>query len=209
MFRIRLKELREARNLSQYSFAKHFGISQSTVGNWESGIRQPKTDVLERIAEFFNVSVDYLLGREEKRTSPSRRKGVKIPVYGSVAAGVPIEAINDFDAEDPDSWEEITEEMAASGSFFALRIKGDSMSPVICDGDIVIVRQQEDVESGETAIVMINGDDATCKRVIKQEHGIGLVANNPAYETRFYSTDDIINLPVRVIGKVVELRRSF
>ena len=83
------------------------------------------------------------------------------------------------------------------------------MIPNIMDGDIVIVRIQPDVESGETAIVKVNGDEATCKRVVKQRSGISIVANNPKYEPIFFTNREIEELPVTVVGKVVELRRSF
>ena len=99
--------------------------------------------------------------------------------------------------------------MARNGEHFALKIKGDSMIPDIKNGDIVIVRVQPDVESGETAIVKVNGDDATCKRVVKHKTGISIVANNPNYEPIFFTNKEIEELPVTVVGKVVELRRSF
>lgn len=207
----KLKALRKRENITQVQLANIIGVERSSVGKYETGTI-PSMDVMQRIANYFNVSVDYLIGQAnlpEKKPAAPRRKGVRIPVLGQVPAGIPIEAITDFDYEDPDDWEEITEDMAASGNFFALRIKGDSMTPTICDGDIVIVRQQEDVNSGEIAIVMVNGDDATCKRVVKQTQGISLVANNPAYEPRFFTNKEIMETPVRVIGKVVELRRSF
>jgi len=152
------------------------------------------------------VSLDYLLGRETTNSSKEkiRRIGVKIPVLGYVPAGIPFEAV-----EDVLDYEEISPEMARNGEHFALKIKGDSMIPDIKNGDIVIVRVQPDIESGETAIVKVNGDDATCKRVVKHKTGISIVANNPNYEPVFFTNKEIEELPVTVIGKVVELRRSF
>ena len=94
-----------------------------------------------------------------------------------------------------------------SGKFFALRVCGRSMEPRILEGDIVIVRQQEDVDSGDIAIVLVNGDEATVKRVKKQAEGITLIATNTSvYEPHFYSNQEIRDLPVRILGKVVELR---
>lgn len=104
-------------------------------------------------------------------------------------------------------YEEIPAAMATGGEFFALKIKGHSIEPRIFEGDIVIVRRQDGVDSGDTAIVLVNGDAATIKRVKKSRDGITLIANNfTVYEPRFYSNYEIETLPVRIIGKVVELR---
>lgn len=134
-----------------------------------------------------------------------RIKGVQIPVLGYVRAGVPLDAV-----EEILDWEEIHPSMAETGDFFALKIKGDSMEPRITEGDVVIVREQPDVESGEVAIVLVNGDDATVKKLVKYENGsIALVAFNPAYQPMLFTPEQIESLPVRVIGKVVELRGKF
>lgn len=133
-----------------------------------------------------------------------RLKGVKINVLGRVATGIPIEAITDII-----DTEEIPEDLAATGEFFGLKIAGDSMMPHICDGDIVIVRQQDDAESGDIVIASINGTDATCKRLRKYRDGIELIANNPAYQPMEFTNEDILEKPVRIIGKVIELRRKF
>ena len=79
----------------------------------------------------------------------------------------------------------------------------------MCEGDVVIVRRQDDAESGEIVIATVNGSDATCKRLRKYRDGIELISNNPAYNPMFYSNEDIENKPVRIIGKVVELRGKF
>lgn len=201
----KIKALRKKKKLTQEELASVIGVERSTVGKYETGVR-PSTEMLSVLADYFGVTVDYLIGREPEiaQPSPPRRKGIKIPILGYVPAGIPIEAV-----EDVLGYEEITPEMARNGEHFALKIKGDSMTPNIMHGDIVIVRLQPDVESGETAIVKVNGDDATCKRVIKHKTGISIVANNPAYEPRFFSNEEIMELPVTVVGKVVELRRSF
>lgn len=129
---------------------------------------------------------------------PSTNHTHWIPVLGRVAAGIPAEMI-----EDVIDYEEIDDSV---GEAFALVIAGDSMEPKLSRGDVVIVRRQEDVESGEIAVVTVNGDDATCKRVIKRDDGILLVSLNPAYDPQFYSCEDIRTLPVTVLGRVVEAR---
>ena len=152
------------------------------------------------MANYFGIEKSDLVENKNIRI----KKGVTINVLGRVAAGLPIEAIeNIIDTE------EITEEMARTGNFFGLQIHGDSMLPSICDGDIVIVRQQEDAENGEIVIATVNGTDATCKRLRKYKGGIELIANNPTYEPLEFSNQEIIEKPVRIIGKVVELRRKF
>jgi repressor LexA len=106
-------------------------------------------------------------------------------------------------------YEEITPQMAATGEFFALRIRGQSMEPRMLDGDVVIVRQQNDINSGEVGVFLVNGDEATVKKARKQDDGILLIPYNSDFDSMFYSNDAIEQLPVRVIGKVVELRGKF
>lgn len=204
MLQIVLKQLREASGLSQTALAKKIGVGQSTIGMWESGKNKPEFANLEKLAQIFNVPVDYLLGRQPYPNAPKSTGGVWIPVLGKVAAGVPIEAI-----EDIEDYEEITLEMARAGEYFALRIKGDSMEPRIADGDVVIVREQNDCNNNDVAVVIVNGDEATVKRIKKMPEGIMLIPSNPSYEPMFFSNTDIEKLPVVVIGKVVELRAKF
>lgn len=204
---LRLRELRKNRRLSQSEFARQFGVAQNTVSNWENGNRLLDTDTANKIADFFGVSVDYLLGREptpEGAPAPSRPGSKWIPVLGRVAAGTPIEAV-----EDILDYEEIDAKTAASGEYFALQIKGQSMEPRIKDGDVVIIRKQNDCNSGDIAVVLVNGDEATVKRIKKRPEGIMLIPSNPAYEPMFYPNEDIEKLPVTIIGKVIELRAKF
>lgn len=202
MFRIRLKQLRENKGISQSQLASDFGISQGTVGNWESGIREPNFETISKLANFFNVSVDYLLGNSDA-LSPSI-SSVKIPVLGSIPAGIPLEAIEDIIGEEeiPKSW------LAGDKEFFALQIKGDSMEPEYRSGDIVIFRKQETCKSGDDCVVMINGNDATFKRVEKLPGGILIKPLNPNYQTLHFSDSDIEKTPVAITGVAWELRRT-
>ncbi len=131
-------------------------------------------------------------------------KGIKIPVLGCVQAGIPVEAVKDII-----DYEEITEEMARTGEYFGLRIKGNSMNPRMQEGDVVIVRKQQDVDSGDVAIVIVDNQEATCKQVKKHEYGISLVSFNTAFEPMFFTNEEIIKKPVAILGKVVELRAKF
>jgi repressor LexA len=183
------------------------GLAESTISQYETGKREPDNETLLRLGEFFNTSVDYLLGREIIADSPPEPSvpGSKwIPVIGTIPAGTPVEAI-----EEILDYEEITPQMASQGEHFALKIKGQSMEPKISDGDVVIVRKQDDCENGEIAVALVNGDEATVKRIKKRPEGLMLIPNNPAYEPMFYSNAEIESLPVRIIGKVVELRAKF
>lgn len=198
-FKDRLRELRIKNNMTLEEVAEHVGLQKAAIYKYEHGIVvNPKRGLIEKLASLFDVKPSYLLGMEETPIV----KAVKIPVLGTVVAGIPLDAV-----ENIIGWEEISPAMAATGEHFALRIKGTSMEPRICEGDIVVVRKQEDIESGDTAIVLINGGEATVKKVKKTEEGIMLIANNMAvYSPHFYSNKDIEELPVRIIGKVVELR---
>lgn len=209
----RLSELRKQKGLKQGDLAAFLGVAQSTLSGWENGKFEIDDKNKIKLADFFGVSVDYLLGREVSANSPwnengidmaPRKKGIKIPVLGRVVAGVPVEAVQDVI-----DYEEIDEEMAKTGEFFALQIKGDSMEPRIKSGDVVIVRKQDIVDSGDIAIVMVNGDDATCKKFVKHKNGVSLVSMNPAYTPMFYTMDEVESMPVRILGRVMELRAKF
>lgn len=200
MFSEQLRKLRRLNNLTQTELSKLLNVSNGTIAMWETDKRQPDIDTLKKLANFFNVTTDYLLGKDIK----DNNKGVKIPVLGVVPAGVPIEAI-----EEILEYEEITPEMAKSGEYFGLKVKGDSMSPNILEGDILIVRKQEDANSGDICVVMVNGDDATVKKIKKDPKGLTLIPNNPAYDVTYFTNEEIVSIPVRIIGKVVESRRSY
>lgn len=200
----RIKKRRNTLELSYEALSEKTGISKSTLQRYETGfIKNMPLDKIEVIAEALHTSPSYLMGWNEDQPIKPRKKGVAINVYGNVAAGIPLEMI-----EDIIDTEEIPEEMARSGTFFGLRIKGDSMEPKILDGDVVIVRQQSDAESGETVIATINGDSATCKRLKKYGEGIALISINPKYEPMYFSNKEALDKPVRILGKVVELRRK-
>ena len=197
----RIKELRESiPNLSQTKLGKIVNVHQTAISQWETGRTTPDIETSMALANYFGVSLDYLLGKEENSSSP-KRTGVRIPVYGTVAAGIPIEAISNIE-----DYEEITEEQAAKGEYFALRIKGESMEPDIRDGSVVIVKRQDYLESGQVAIVSVNGYDATCKRVQMTPDGLMLISNNPKFKPMFYTKQEIDELPVRILGLVEECR---
>ena len=200
MFKKLFTELCNSRNESPTAVCIKLGLSNATYSQWtESSV--PRETTLIKIAEYFGVSTEYLKGNE---TTVVSNKGIKIPVFSQVAAGIPISAI-----EDIIDYEEITEEMKKDNEFFGLVIKGDSMEPKISTGDVVIVRKQNTIENGEIAIVLINGEEGTCKKIKKTPEGVMLISSNPAYEPIFYTNKQIEELPVQIVGKVVELRAKF
>lgn len=198
----RIKELRLSKAIKQVDFAKMLGVSQATVSGWESEKYQPDRDALIKMASYFDVSVDYLIGNSPVKKE--KKKGVQVPVLGDVRAGYPMEAV-----ENIIDYEEIDEETARRGEFFALRIKGDSMEPKFSEGDVVIVRKQETADSGDIVVALVNGDSATIKKLKRHQNGITLMPTNPTYEPMYYSNEEIMELPVNILGKVVELRAKF
>lgn len=199
----RIKEARKSAGLTQLELAKKTELSRSYIGDIEKDRYNPSVSTLQLIATATNTPLEDLLP-STKTVFPTGR-GVRIPVLGRVVAGIPIEAV-----EEILDYEEITPELAATGEFFALQVKGDSMLPKLEEGDVVIVKKQEDVETGDIAIVLVNGDEATIKQVKKVNGGIMLYGFNPdVYEPHFYSNQQIEELPVRILGKVIESRRSW
>ncbi len=203
----RLRALREQRGLYLQNVADYLGITRQAYMKYESGeTKNPRQ--LEKLAKFFNVSTDYLLGNdgdEPEEDCPAYIK--RIPVLGCVVAGVPVEAI-----EDVIGWEEIDTRQHGfhSGVFFGLVVTGRSMEPTMYEGDIVIVRQQPRVENGEIAIVSVNGTDATVKQVKFTPKGLTLIGHNASvYPPTFYTPQEVEEMPIRIVGKVVQLRRGF
>lgn len=192
-----LKNARKAARLTQAELASKIGITQSGYSDWERGETKIDSASLAKLSEILEVSIDYLVG---KTNSPGN-KYIRIPVLGRVAAGIPIDAI-----EEIIDWEDISATAAADGEYFGLVIKGRSMEPKISDGDTVIVRKQPDVRDGEIAVVLVNGDEGTVKKIKKGPHGVTLISSNPAYDPMFYTNEEIERLPVQILGRVVELR---
>lgn len=204
LFRLKLKELRENKGISQKELSEKLNVAQSTVGMWESGKREPNFETAVLIAKYFSVSTDELLGYRNFELPIMQQNVIKIPVLGRIPAGVPIEAI-----EDIIDYVEISSKLVTGDKkFFALKLKGNSMSPKYIDGDIVIFEKNEDCESGSDCAIAINGDDVTFKRIDKNESGIVVRPLNPDYNTMYFTNDDIINKPIRILGIAKEIRRN-
>lgn len=202
IFARNLNKFLEINGKNQADIATLLNVSQAAVSNWCKGIKIPRMGKVQALADYFGINKSDLL--DDKPEQHEKPRGVKIPVLGDVAAGIPIEAI-----EDIIDYEEIDEDLARRGDFFGLRIKGNSMSPRIQSGDVVIVRVQSDAENGDIVIAKVNGDDACCKKLLKHNDGITLLSFNQDYEPLSFNKQDIASLPVSIIGKVVELRGKF
>lgn len=199
----KIKFYRKMAGLTQKELGEKIGVKHNTISSYESGKNEPEQDMLFKIAAALDISINELF--PQTASSFSGIKGVRIPILGKVVAGIPLEAITDIDG-----WEEISPKMAASGEYFALRIKGLSMEPKLHEGDIVIVKRQSDVESGDTAIILVDGEDATVKQIKKTKEGIMLIGLNiDVYPPHFYTNREIADLPVQIIGKVVESRHTW
>lgn len=195
MFGDELKKIRKQNKMGQVELAKKLNVANGTISMWENNLRTPDLETIKKIAELFNVSTSDLVDDTKPNT---------IPVLGCIPAGIPIEMI-----EDILDYEEIKPEMLSGGKeYFALKVKGDSMLPDFRSGDVLIVRKQDDCENGAFAVVAVNGDDATFKKVIKKEDAIILQPLNLNYEPMIYTNKQIEELPVRILGVVVEIRRS-
>lgn len=202
----RLKILRGA--ISQQKIADSLGISQRAYSNYENGMREPDQAMLLKIAEYFNVSVDYLLGRDEitaKNLSPENI--VDFQIIGKITAGYNGIAIEDKTDEIQEVPSSILKGRSKS-EFMVLRVSGDSMYPQFLDGDRVLVERCDSVDSGSIAIVLYNGDEATIKQVRYEKNcdWVELIPRNPEYPTKRISGADLQYC--RVLGKVVYLFRK-
>lgn len=204
IFSTNLNHFLSLNKMTQSELAERLDVSTATTSNWCKGIKLPRMDKVDKMCKIFGCLRSDLMEDKGFLRGKKEAKGIIIPVLGRVAAGIPIEAI-----EDIIDTEEITETLARTGDFFGLQIHGRSMEPRIKEGDVVIVRRQDDADSGDTVIAMVNGDDATCKRLRKYRDGIELVSNNPSFDPMFFTNSEILEKPVKIIGKVVELRAKF
>lgn len=195
-----IKYYRIKKGLTQDELGEILGVQKSAIAKYEKGrVENIKRSSLQKMAEVLGCSPIELLGFDNVTSG-----AVRIPVLGKVAAGIPVDAV-----EEIIDWEEIPESMAHDGEYFGLLIKGNSMEPKISNGDVVIVRKQEDADDGDLVIALINGNEGVCKRLRKYKDGIALVSTNPLYEPMYFPWNQVNDVPVRIIGRVKELRAKF
>lgn len=202
----RLKKIRESLNMNMREFSNFLGVKYTTYVGYENGSREPGSDFLTMVAIKCNTTTDYILGLQNKeRTSHDYEvpdgfeplpKMNRVPLLGSIACGTPITA--------EENVEEYINAPADISCAFVLRCKGDSMVPRVMDGDLVYIRQQPDVEDGQIAAVVIDGE-ATLKHVYHIPNGVQLVSDNPAYAPLIYTGDACAEL--RIVGLAVAYQR--
>ena len=197
VFVVQLRKAMFLKGWRQADLSRASGYSDSQISSWYNGRYRPNGEAMDKIAKALGVSVAYLLGKEEVPLAAlTLPKAEEVPVLGSVAAGVPIEAQEDV----------VGSVFAEKPGLFALRVKGDSMSPRIMDGDLLLVSPQNTAEDGDLVVAMIEGE-ATCKVLRRNAYGVTLVPFNAAYAPFVYSGAQAEDL--RVLGKVVESRHDW
>lgn len=206
MFSDNLKSVREKSGISQAALAKVLNVSQGTIGNWETGKRTPDAEMLKTISKYFRITVDELIGNDREisniRDVIPQDKVHMIPVYATVSAGFGAYAEDNI----IDHLPMIIDNPYDVADTIGIRVKSDSMYPKIEDGDIIIVRKQESVDSGSVAVLLLDGEEGLVKKVEYGKDWIELHSFNPEYKTRRFEGADVLRL--RVVGKVLKVVKS-
>lgn len=201
MFSLRLKSLRSNRGLTQKELADALNMSSSGISSYEQGARFPDVETLMKIAKYFNVTSDYLIGLDAQEVGEVY---VDIPVLGVIRAGEPIIAeqnIIDYQKTD--------KSLLPQGELFYLLVKGNSMDlSGIHEGSRILVRQQREVENGEIAVVIVNGDDATVKKFYRHGDMVNLVphSSDSVHQVQIY---DLNEVDIRIVGRVEAVWKTF
>lgn len=202
----RLKMLREEKELNQVELGKIIGVSGQALGMYENEKRDMSTDTVIKLANYFGVTTDYLLGKSDIRTKTDEIDNtvVSIPLLGTVKAGY-----NYLAEENIIDYVTVTNSNINNKDFFALKVKGNSMIPEIHEGDIAIVKKQNDFENGDYVVALINGDEATIKKGYKTDNGLLLQPVNQSVAPLIFDKETINSMPVTIIGVVYNITRSF
>lgn len=193
-----IKELRKRARLSQFELAELCGVHQTAVSQWEQGRTNPDTDMLVALTQIFHTSISTILGLDLPDDP------VMVPVKGFVQAG----EMTFIEDEDVCEFAALSPELARRGDYCALRVRGSSMYPMFQDNDIVIIRIDSAPEDNDIVVALEGRENATLKRLKKQRNGILLMAENPEYDSLFYTKEQVQKLPITFFGKAVEIRRE-
>lgn len=207
-----LRELRKQKSKTQAQMGAMLGISQQAYATYENGVANPPVDILNKMAEYFGVSVDYLLGRSVTSALPSNVSNIypletpiRLPLYGEIAAGQPINA----NQSPTDEWV-FEDPVYGDGNHFVLKVVGNSMEPDIPNGALAIIRHQDYAEKGQIVAVIIDGDYATLKRYIPQDNGTILFqANNPNAQSYVVTKEQCELGEVRIVGILRETKKKY
>ena len=209
-FAERLFSLVKENNTDVNVLAQKMGIkSKSTIYRYMNAEMSPKITTVKYLAEYYNVNPIWLMGydvdmRKKSKLDKLGNPVVEIPILGTVKAG--------YDYLAQENWIgtiDIDKKLADSGEFFALRVKGDSMAPVLIEDDIVIIKKQDDFENGDIVVAIVNGDEATIKKGKKSESKILLQPFNTNYDPLIFTEEEMDTIPVRIVGIVKQLKREF
>ena len=209
-FQNRLFTALNLRNMKPVELHEKTGISESLLSKYLSGNAIARQKKLSLLSDALNVNPVWLMGYEipmENNISTDELGNpiTNIPLLGTVKAGYDYLAQENIVGTVP-----VETSLVGDGTdFFALEVKGDSMSPVFIEKDIVIVKRQNNCENNEISIVIVNGDEGTIKKVRKTEQGIILQPLNPAYEPMIFSNEEIKSIPITIVGIVKQLKREF
>lgn len=203
----KIREFRLKKNITQEELAEFLNTTSQTISRYEIGDRKTNQDILFKLAEYFNVSInDFFppLSFDNASVVDINSNIVKIPVYGSIKAGIPIESQSDII-----DYVDIPKEWTKGGKeFYGLKISGDSMFPKYQENDIVIFEHNEDLNqfNGKDCAIMINGTESTFKKLLINDQGIVLQPYNVGYDIMMFSNEEIENLPIKVVGIARERR---
>ncbi len=216
-FQNRLSVALRIRDIKPVELHEKTGISESLISKYLSGKAIARQRKLSLISDTLNISPVWLMGYDVPMDSiaddtlkkigaiPLTSSGmVKIPVLGVVKAGYDYLAEENYIGSI-----EIESKLAESGEMFALKVHGDSMSPVFVEDDIVIIRKQDDFESGDIVVAIVNGNEATIKKGKKTENSILLQPLNTNYEPLIFTKEEMKSIPVIIVGVVKQLKREF
>lgn len=206
-----LKSLREKKDLSTRDVSDLAKVSNSYLSLVENGHRRASAVILKKLAPVYNVNyldlyvkagyADLAEYEKQQQLLTPLSNQITIPTLGTVKAGY------DYLAQENIVGYESIDNVSDKENYYALKVTGDSMEPLFSDGDIAIVHKQDDFVSGNTCIILINGDEATVKKVVKKNDGIDLIAMNPYYPVKHFTKEEMKKIPVEIIGKVIESRK--
>lgn len=211
-----LKNVREQLGYSTYDVNKLCDISQSYLSLMENGRRKASAIILKKLAPIYSLNyidlyekagyIDLIDNSKKSKTKLDKLGNpvVEIPILGTVKAG--------YDYLAQENWIgtiDIDKKLADGGEFFALKVKGDSMAPVLIEDDIVIIKKQDDFENGDIVVAIVNGDEATIKKGKKSESKILLQPFNTNYDPLIFTEEEMDTIPVRIVGIVKQLKREF